>query len=60
MKNLIEIVSVYVKYVIFHRFNKITEGQINFIETADWVGKSKTRRLLLDKIKTLNNNLKLK
>jgi len=58
MKNLIEIVSVYVKYVFFHRFNKLTDRHIYFLEDANWVGKSKKRKRILNKIKHLNNNLK--
>jgi len=60
MKNLIEIVLVYIKYVFFHRFNKLTDRHIYFLEDANWVGTSKIRKRILNKIKHLNNHLNLK
>lgn len=47
----------YIKYVVFHRFNKVEPKVIDFVE-RHWVPNNKDRKRqmwLLNKIKSLNN-----
>ncbi len=52
--DLWDISSSYIKYVVFHRWNKLTYRHLRFIEEADWVSGNSVKRKLLDKIKSLN------
>lgn len=51
-----DIAFAYIKYVLLHRWNKLDERHIRFIEEADWSFGSVTKHKLLVKIKKLNKN----
>jgi hypothetical protein len=50
-----DISYAYIKYVLFHRCNKLNERHIRFIDEADWVSDNRFKQKLLVKIKELNN-----
>ena len=50
-----DISYAYIKYVLFHRRNKLNERHIRFIDEADWVSDNRFKQKLLVKIKELNN-----
>jgi len=49
-----DIAFAYTKFVLLHRWNKLNERHIRFIEEADWTFGSETKHNILQKIKSLN------
>jgi hypothetical protein len=49
-----DITFAYTKFVLLHRWNKLNERHIRFIEEADWTFGSETKHNILQKIKKLN------
>jgi hypothetical protein len=49
-----DISFAYTKFVLLHRWNKLNERHIRFIEEADWTFGSETKHKILVKIKKLN------
>ena len=49
-----DIAFAYTKFVLLHRWNKLNERHIRFIEEADWTFGSETKHNILQKIKKLN------
>lgn len=48
-----EVISIYIKYVIFGRFNKLTQRHFTFLETSNWID-SNTKQRLVNKLKKIN------
>jgi hypothetical protein len=52
---LYDVTRTYIRYVILHRWHKLTPRHFRFIEDAGWVGGSKLRQRVYDKMKQLNS-----
>ena len=51
---LCDISFAYIKFVLLHRWNKLNQRHIRFIEDSNWTLESKTKHKILVKIKKLN------